>query len=175
MNRISIAGLLSCFLFLQACVAGLPPYRSASDTAAMINQLPAGFRIDKMTGAYDDVTCRGEKITAGKGATFASYIKEAFDEELRAAAAHKMPVRSVTAHLTNLDLSCGVSAAAWIFRLRLQVADAKPFTVSIVHEFRGSAVGSVVRHRAEAMLVPAVQELIRDVVQSPKFRERLKN
>ena len=172
-RRLSLA--LSCTLIictLSGCAVPFPVYSVSGKNVAAFRSIPQTIKLGQFTGDQRSVSCRLQPISPEGGGTFASYIRNAFDEEM--IIAERRPregeVVELTGTLKNINVDCGIISASWTIEMEFSVGGRPPFTVRTVHTFDGNYFGGVVLTRAYTAFVPSVQEFVNAVLNNPSFR-----
>jgi predicted small secreted protein len=122
-----------------------------------------------------DTTCRAVgPISLPNNLTFQSYIKKAFEDELKVsgAYAYKAPKVVLSGRINKLDMSSskGLLRGYWDIDLTLESSNGQSITDSEYHEFDSGFEGiSACQNTANAFM-PAIQNLIGKIMRSPKFK-----
>lgn len=104
--------------------------------------------------------------------SFESYIEKAFIDELKLAGAYDPTSRiTLTGMLEEVDFSSGMSDGNWTFTLTVSNNRNESFTTKSMFGFSGSFVADKACQEVAQAFGPAVQKLIEDVVQNPKFKQ----
>jgi hypothetical protein len=117
------------------------------------------------------ITCRAAgPVTVTP--SFESYIEKAFIDELKLAGAYN-PASNLTlsGRLEDVDFSSGMSDGNWAFTLTVSNSRNESFTTKSRFGFSGSFVADKACQEVAQAFGPAVQKLIEDVVQNPKFKQ----
>jgi hypothetical protein len=117
------------------------------------------------------ITCRAAgPVTVTP--SFESYIEKAFIDELRLAGAYN-PASNLTlsGRLEDIDFSSGMSDGNWTFTLTVANNRNESFTTKSTFGFSGSFVADKACQEVAQAFGPAVQKLIEDVVQNPRFKQ----
>jgi hypothetical protein len=123
-------------------------------------------------GVEEELLCRlmgPVKVAPGK--TLSAYVKEAFQEELFMAQAYDpaAPI-SIEGTIERLSFS-SVTPANWDIAMRVSSNRSPGFSVSVKYNYNTSwDAWSACRNVADAF-APAVQELLRQVVNHPQFAQ----
>lgn len=117
------------------------------------------------------ITCRAAgPVTVSP--SFESYIERAFIDELKLAGAYDPASKiTLTGILEEIDFSSGITDGNWMFTLTLSNNRSESFTTKSRFEFPGSFVADKACQEVAQVFIPAVQKLIEDVVQNPKFKQ----
>lgn len=119
----------------------------------------------------DSITCRAAgpvKVTPN----FESYIEKAFIDELKLANAYSPDSKTtLTGMLDAVDFSSGISDGNWSFTLTVSNQRSESFTIKSQFGFSGSFVADKACQEVAQAFSPAVQKLIEDVIQNPKFKQ----
>jgi hypothetical protein len=174
MKITSLALLVPAF-FITGCAYNVAPYGASVRNVEAIkssNIKPvsvAAFQSSKPGLA--SITCRGAgPVTVTP--SFESYIEKAFIDELKLAGAYD-PNSNVTlkGRLDEVDFSSGMTDGKWLFTLAISNARGQSFTTKTSFGFSGSFVADKACQETAQHFGPAVQKLVEDVVNHPKFKE----
>ena len=104
--------------------------------------------------------------------SFESYIEKAFIDELKLAQAYDPASNIVlSGRLDEVDFSSGMTDGNWTFTLAVSNGRNESFTTKSKFSFSGSFVADRACQEVAQAFGPAVQKLIGDVVQNPKFKQ----
>lgn len=157
------AGVVICFM--SGCAIPFPVYSVSGRNVATIRSMPNNIKIGHFTGDQKSVSCRLQAIAPEGDETFASYIRNAFEDEMIIAGiTPSEEAWELTGTLKDVDVDCGIISGSWVIEMEMSVDDQPPFMVKTVHEFAGNYFGAVVYGRAYAAFVPAVQDFVNDVL-----------
>lgn len=126
--------------------------------------------VSMATGVDESPLCRlNGPVKVAPGKTPAQYIHDAFQEELFAAGAYAPGAATViNGTVTNLSFS-SMSPASWNIAMAVKSNTSPGYTVSIKYDFGTSWTAySACKNVADAF-GPAMQELLKQVVDSPQF------
>jgi hypothetical protein len=155
-------------LLLSACSVPFPVYSISGENVGMIRNLPVNVQVGEFQGVQKEVTCRLQPIGPEGNATFATYIQKAIrDEVLIAGNTPRGQTVQISGTVKNVDLSCGIITGSWTIDVDVSVNGGPPFPIRSVKTFDGNYMGTVVATRAYQAFVPAVQQLVRDILSSP--------
>lgn len=117
------------------------------------------------------ITCRAAgPVTVTP--SFESYIEKAFIDELKLAGAYNPASNlTLTGMLEEVDFSSGMTDGNWTFKLMVTNHRNESFSTSSKFDFSGSFVADKACQEVAQAFGPAVQKLIQDVVQNPKFKQ----
>lgn len=164
-------------IVLTACTSYSPQrYSSVPDNIPVLKSIDAkGIRVGTFTGPAEfDDSCRGgASITPPVNMTFPGYIQTALADELKVAEMYddKAPRVTLAGRIERLEFSSsmGLTNGIWLIGLRVRSTNGKDLSVSERYEFESGFEGtSACRRTAEAFL-PAVQNLVAKLVNSPEF------
>jgi len=122
------------------------------------------------------VMCRlATPVGISSGETFASYIEDAFKKELLVAGMYN-PKSNVTisANIDKLYGSTTIGNAYWEFTVTVKSSNGTSYTVHTQYDYESSYLATSACSEMQRSFVPAVQKLIGDIVQNPKFVDLLK-
>ena len=117
------------------------------------------------------ITCRAAgPVTVAP--SFEGYIRQAFVDELKLAGTYDQNSGiTLSGRLEEVDFSSGMSDGNWNFTLTVSNQRNESFTTKSRFGFSGSFVADKACQEVAQALAPAVQKLIEDVVQNPRFRQ----
>jgi hypothetical protein len=150
-------------------------YYSSAKNAIALRDLaalrPQAVVVGAFEGGPESVSCRLAEISPPDRQSFAEFIRGAFIDELSLAglATDKSGIE-FRGSIKSLDVDCNVGTGLWTIALAYSVGGKPPVLVKANYEFEGAFVGLTVFNNAQQALVPAVQELIRQIVTSMEFQ-----
>jgi len=175
----SLALSLLAILALSGCetyrITGYQP--SPATTAAIVaSQITpvAVLPFSASKPGLASITCRAAgPVTVAPN--FAGYIENAFISELRKAGAYdpSSPIK-ISGKLEEVDFSTAITNTTWILSLTISKAEHQGFTVTSTRQFEGSFFGPVACSMARDYFIPAVQQLVREVLLDPRFKQMTK-
>jgi hypothetical protein len=182
-NLLKTAIIITAVLLLAGCsTTNSIPYKASitnviniQNTLKQSNTKVALGVFSLANGVDEELMCRllgPVKMTPGK--TLATFIKEAFQEELFLAQAYdsKAPV-IIEGRIERMSFS-SVSPANWEIAMRVSSNKSIGYTVAVKYNYQTSFdAWSACKNVADAFS-PAVQELLRRVVTSPQFDSLVK-
>ena len=87
---------------------------------ATIRSIPNTIKLGQFTGEQKSVSCRLQPIGPEGGGTFASYIRNAFNDEMVIAGATPAPTAvELKGTLKDIDVDCGIISASWVIAAEL--------------------------------------------------------
>lgn len=119
--------------------------------------------------ASSEIMCRAVgPIKTPDGESFATYVRKAFITELKVAELYsdKAPA-TITGQLEHVDFSS--TDGSWDLKLTLNSSNGRSMSVSNRYSFTTSWVAETACGQAAQALMPAVQDLIRQLVTKKKF------
>jgi hypothetical protein len=156
---------------VSGCSVPFPVYSVSGRNVATIRSSPNTIKLGQFSGEQKSVSCRLQPIGPEGGGTFASYIRNAFkDEMIIAGVTPPETAMELNGTLKDIDVDCGIISAAWVIEMEMTIGALPPFTVKTVRAFDGNYFGGVVLSRAYTAFVPAVQDLVNDVLTNPSFQ-----
>jgi len=164
-----------CFLLLALIVSGCTKlaseYTISQQNIEAAREVPSNLVLGAFTGSEAREQCRGGSISAGKNATFATYVRDAFSKVIRISKqADKGKTIELTGSLKEIELVCAISDASWTIDMDFAVDGQDPFNVRIVQPFDGHFVGAVVFQRALDALIVTVQQIVDEVLRSEQVQ-----
>jgi hypothetical protein len=123
-----------------------------------------------------DATCRAVgPISLPNNLTFESYIKKAFEDELKVggAYAYQSPKVVLNGRINRLDMSSskGLMRGYWDIDVTVESSNGQSITASEYYEFESGFEGNSACQNTANALMPTVQNLIGKIIKSPKFRD----
>lgn len=118
-----------------------------------------------------EIMCRGVgPIKTPDGETFAEYVRKAFLDELKIAEVYSAsaPV-TITGNLNAIDFSS--TSGTWNLSLTVNSSNGKSMSVSEEYSYTSSFYGETACNQTAQAFMPAVQNLVGKVVQSPEFEK----
>ncbi|MBI3561576.1 MAG: hypothetical protein HY080_07675 [Gammaproteobacteria bacterium] len=174
MRILSLAVVILAAL-ISGCAYNASPYGASirnveSIKSANIKPVAvAPFKSSKP--GLDSITCRAAGPVIVKP-NFETYIEKALIDELKLAGVYNQNSELVlTGNLENVDFSSGMTDGKWIFSLIVSNNKNQSFTANSTYEFSGSFIADKACQEVAQAFGPAIQKLIEDVVQNPKFRQ----
>jgi len=167
--------LIATVALISGCAYNASPYGASVKNVESIkstNIKPVAVaKFQSAKPGLASITCRAAgPVTVAP--SFESYIENAFIDELRLAGAYN-PNSNITlsGKLEEIDFSSGISDGKWIFTLVVSNSRNESFTTKSTFGFSGSFVADKACQEVAQSFGPAVQKLIEDVIQDPKFKQ----
>ena len=176
-NWLLLLGVLITLILSGCSTTNSIPYKVSTANVISIQQTlqSQGKKVSignivTAAGVDEHLMCRmmGEvKVAPGK--TLPQYVKDAFQEELFAAQVYDPNAPTIiNGKITALSFS-SVSPANWIIEMEVSSSASPGYTVSIKYHYNTSwDAYSACKNVADAF-GPAVQELLKQVVNHPQF------
>ncbi len=122
------------------------------------------------------VMCRlATPVGTPSGETFASYIKDAFTQELMLADKYDSKSSNVlSANIDDLYGSTTIGNAYWEFKLTMKSSNGSSYKVESRYDYESSFSALSACSEMQRSFVPAVQKLNKDIINNPKFPDLLK-
>ncbi|NPA59054.1 MAG: hypothetical protein GXO30_01100 [Epsilonproteobacteria bacterium] len=122
------------------------------------------------------VMCRlATPIGTPSGETFSSYIKDAFTKELLISGMYDPNSKvTISANLDDIYGSTTIANAYWEFKVTVKSSNGLSYKVHTKYEYESSYSAASACSEMQRSFVPAVQKLIGDIVQNPKFKDLIK-
>jgi len=185
MNNLKKACLiLASTAALVACsTTNAVPYKASTSNVMTIKNVLATdgikVRISSITaapGVNEHPTCRMMgKVNVAPGKSPAQYIKEAFEEELFLAQAYSPEDGvSIKGEIQFLDFS-SVSPADWQIKMNVSSENSPGYSVEVKYQYQTSWDAISACKNVANAFGPAVQELIKNIVRHPQFKELTTN
>lgn len=177
MKTLSFSFLIATLL-LSGCSITADQYQPSVATQQVIRNYDRKINVGAFTAAKTDrkVLCRlANNVDLPNRHSFESYIENAFKEELVLAGMYsKDSDITISGHLHDTDVSSGVTDAHWTFDITVANNRNDNFRVTHKREYNSSFVGGVAcGHNMPKSLMPTVQELIKEIVNHPKFENMI--
>jgi hypothetical protein len=127
--------------------------------------------VGKFDGGPESASCRLAAISPPDRQSFAEFIQGAFVDELSLAglAANKSGIE-LRGSIKSVDVACNVGTGVWTIAFEYSLGGNPPVLVKADYESEGAFAGVTVFNNAQQALLPAVQELIRQIVTSTEFQ-----
>ena len=117
------------------------------------------------------IACRGAG-TVDVTPSFEKYIENALIDELKLAGAYNPDSNvTITGKLEKIDFSSGMSDGNWTITVTIANSKNQSFTTKSVFTFSGSFVADKACAEVAQHFTQAVQKLIKEIVQNPKFKQ----
>lgn len=167
-------------LFLGACQTyNAQMYGVSADTNFIIKSLKVNESVsvgEFSLASQFDTNCRAVgPITLPNNLTYQTYIKRAFEDELKIAGAYayKDPKVVISGRVNRINMSSskGLTRGYWDIDLTLSSNNGRSITMSEYYEFESGFDGfSACKNTADA-LMPTVQNLVGKIIKSAEFKE----
>lgn len=175
MKNISLA-MVAAVSLLSGCASfNTSPYGASVKNVESIkstNMKPVAVaQFKSAKPGLTSIACRAAgNVTVAP--SFETYIEKAFIDELKLAGAYD-PASSMvmSGRLDEVDFSSGMTDGNWTFTLAISNGRNESFSTKSTFGFSGSFVADRACQEVAQAFAPAVQKLIGDVVQSPKFKQ----
>lgn len=167
-TRICLA-LITCII--SACTVPFPVYSVAGKNVESIRAVPATIKVGNFAGNQTSVSCRLQPLGPENNETYASFIRNAFNNELiiSGGVPHNTTIE-LNGTLKKIEVDCGIVSGSWTIEMELSINNQPPFTVKTVRKFDGNYSGEIVLKRATGTFVPAVQQFLNEVLNSPSVQ-----
>lgn len=177
MKKIAISSLIVIVtVFFSGCANKV--YTYSPKTANIIHlenmQNASKVAVGKFTDSgrkEHSVMCRlATPIGTPKGETFASYIQDAFTQELMLAKKYdpKSNIK-ITANLDDIYGSTTLGNAYWEFKVTIKSSNGNSYKVHSRYDYESSFSAMSACSEMQRSFVPAVQKLNTDIITNPKF------
>ncbi len=119
------------------------------------------------------IQCRGAgPVMTPNQETFESYITSALVSELKIAGVYSESSNiQISGYLENLDFNSNIGSGKWMFDVNVSNERGISYKVNSVFLFSTNWVADKACQQVAQAFVPAVQNLIKDIVSNPKFNE----
>ncbi len=182
-KHVRVSRLLSAVLVLIigfiffGCTYSVNQYGSSLDTTDKIKQLQSPpLAVDKFESYRPDlksIVCRANGVVATPDeVSFETYIERAFIDELKQANAYdpKSPA-VVHGRLEEINFISSVGKGKWFMKLAVSSNTNPGYAVDSAYEFSANWVAFRACQQVAQAFVPAVQQLISQVVSDPRFKQ----
>ena len=174
MKFFSIA-LLVATVAVSGCAFKTSPYgASVNNVEAIrstgINQISVG-KFQSAKPGLSSITCRAAGPVTVEP-SFEAYIEQALIAELKLAGVYNQAAKlTITGKLEEVDFSSGMTDGNWLFILRISNSRNESFSTRSTLKFSGSFIADRACADVAQAFLPAVQNLIQDVIRNPKFKQ----
>ena len=176
-NWLLLSGALVIFVLSGCSTTNSIPYKASTENLIAIQQTLQAQgkkvrigKIEPANGVEEHLMCRlvGEvKVAPGK--TLSEYIKDAFEEELFKAQVYDPKASTIiNGKITAISFS-SVSPANWIIEMEVSSNYSPGYTVSVKYIYNTSWLAPNACQNVADSFGPAVQELLKKVVNHPQF------
>ena len=165
-------------IMTTGCSYNIPKYGVSENNVRTIKQIKSKINVGNFTAKVKDqnsITCRA---AGGVGTPdkkpFEQYIKSALISELKLAGKFDPKAKIIiSGYLEEIDFNANIGTSDWVFKLKAISSNSKSIVVNSKYEFEGSFVADKACSEVAQAFVPAVQELIHDIVRHPGFNKLL--
>ncbi len=152
-------------------------YGVSTDNVDKMKQLQtASLSVEKFESykpGLHSIICRGPaQVSTPDDISFESYIEQAFIDELKSAGVYD-PKSTIVVHgrLEEIDFNTTPSKGRWSLKLAISSKTNQGFTVDSAYEFSADWTWFSACRQVAQDFVPAVQQLIGQVVSDPRFKQ----
>ena len=117
------------------------------------------------------IQCRGAgPVAVSEGTTFESYIKDALVSELKLSGLYSenAPI-VIDGYFEKIDFNSQIGSGKWVFEAKVSSNENQTVNLKSVYEFSTNWVADKACQQVAQAFVPAVQNLIKDLVSNPQF------
>ena len=179
MFAIFTVGLLILF---TGCANKVPEYAPSTNNIVLLKGFTQGNNGIDIASFTDSgrneskVMCRlAYPVGIANGKTFASYIEDAFKKELVIAGLYNPKSNiKISANIDKIYGSTMLGNAYWSFVVTLKSSNGKSYTVKSKYNYESSFTAYSACNEMQRSFVPAVQKLIKDIIQNPNFKDLIK-
>jgi len=178
---ISIAAIM--LLFVSGCSTyNAPRYGVSTSNVLMLKKVNekanAQVKVNEFTAVGDlkqEIMCRAAgPVRANPGTSYQKYIRDALQDELLLADMYSNDSQTVIdGRLEYIDFSSAMTEAHWNIGLRLSSNKFNTFVIDHKYHFSGTYVAETACNSMANALLPAVQDLIKQITDHPEFRKVL--
>ena len=172
--------LVLVLLLLSACSTMQPPRYSISvdNIQTMKSYNGAKAEITELTQvASFDPHCRlMGPIEPADGLTVPQFISKAFNDEMKMANLYSKEGVKINGDVTKVEFSSitGLTGGYWDIELKLNSSNGKSVTVGNKYEFESGFDAITACNATADALAPAVQDLIKAVINHPEFESLIR-
>ena len=117
-----------CLILAPLLVSGcasvpFPTYSVSGSNVATIRSVPASISIGNFSGTQTTVSCRAQRIEPEGGATFGSFIQDAFNNEVLIAGESSGSTIEITGVMREVDVACGIGDGSWTIEAEISIGD----------------------------------------------------
>ena len=178
MNKvIQLLVLAISILYVTGCSTyKVNNYGMSADNIELMKELDGlQVSIKEITASKPGVTkiqCRGAgPVSTPNKETFEAYIKDALVSELKLAGIYSESSNiKISGTVKKLDFSSNIGAGKWMFDVSVSDEDGMSYQVNSIFNFSTNWVADKACQQVAQAFVPAVQNLIKDIVANPKFK-----
>lgn len=182
MKKTLTLGLITAgALLMSGCANKVPTYSNSAQNMRAVKTIAATatpVRIGKFSATNEGeskVMCRlATPVGTPDGMTFAKYIEDALATELEMG--NMIDPKSkitVTGNLDSLYGSTMLGNAYWEFKVTIASNNGKSFTVNSRYDYESSYTAYSACSEMQRSYLPAVQQLVNQIVTHPQFGELL--
>lgn len=166
--------LLSIILLSTGCAITTDRYQATAVNQQTLKNLDVKMNVGKFKAKKTDhkVMCRlANNVALPDRKSFEGYIEDALIEELTMAGMYSKDSDVViNGYLNDTDVSSGVTDAHWTFDLTISNKNNEEINIVHKRDYSASFLGGVAcGNDMPKSFMPTVQELIRKIVDHPKF------
>ena len=170
-----LAILLLCAFTFSGCTAAVNRYGASVENVESLRnmQVTSKVKVNAFTSdeLHKSINCRGTiTINTPDGKPFEEYIRNAFISELKLAGIYDNESSlAIDGHFEKLEASSMIGDAKWMFKIVISAEGKETFTVDSEYPFSASFFGDRACQEVPQAFVPAVQQLINNIIYHPKF------
>jgi hypothetical protein len=168
-------------VLLLAYITGCSTYTvnrygiSANNIEVMRSMDGLKFSVNKFSATnpgLNQIQCRGAgTISTPNKESFESYITAALVSELKIAGIYSESSNiKIDGIIENLDFSSNVGAGKWMFDVIVSDNSGNSYKVKSLFDFSTNWFADKACQQVAQAFVPAVQNLIKDIISHPKFK-----
>lgn len=176
------SGIAIATLLFSGCANKVHDYSVSTENILVLKDIA---KLDKKIsiGNFTDsgreeskLMCRlSTPIGTPKGETFATYIKNAFEKELLISGMYdKNSQIKISANLNEVYGSTVLGNAYWSFDITLKSSNGKKMNIKSRYDYESSFSAVSACSEMQRSFPLAVQKLIKDIINNPKFKELIK-
>lgn len=179
MKKIVLGSLFFVITVLfSGCADKVHNYSPKATNVMQLRDVANGEKIyvEKFSDSNKDekkLMCRlTAPIGTPDGETFASYIQDAFTQELILADKYsEKSSNTITANLDDIYGSTMLANAYWEFKITMKSSNGVTYETNSRYDYESSYAAGSACSEMQRSFVPAVQKLNKDIISNPKFAD----
>lgn len=170
----TLLALLGIPLLLTGCISyQAPSYTPMLDSLATLQNVSGVYQASLLSTAPNDdgaIMCRGAgAITVGEGKTYASYIVNSLDQDLKKASLYSAKAPTIQATYTKIDFQSNLGASNWYISGVYKIGK-DSVSVDTVYNDRSSFAGGVACNNMSLYFPKAVAMHLNQLYKTALFK-----
>ncbi len=167
--------LLFGLFVISGCTASVNQYGVSVENVESLRKMQSASKVNinafTSEAIHESINCRGSiTIKTPNEISFEEYIHNALISELKLAGLYDSSSSlAINGNFEKLDASSAVGNGKWMFVIQLSADGKESFTVDSEYPFSASWLGDRACQQVPQAFSPAVQKLIKDIFNHPKF------